>query len=177
MLLLFLGMVQLTALLSVKHKLSSAASVMADLVTRHSDLITQADLNEYFRAVELVMGEAAQPGAGVREVRTRVFAYRFDRGRFILVWSWQNHAADGGDLGCSNPVAADIKPLALNADGTTQGIRSDLIVAVTCTRFTFPVPSIPYFTPFADPAINLRQQIIMRPRAYLQINCVDCPTS
>lgn len=179
MLLLFLGMVQLTALLSVKTKLSSAATVMADLVTRHNDLIKQAELTEYFRAVELVMSETARPDTGVREVRTRVFAYRFDgtSNRFIVAWSWQGYTARGANLACSPPEAADIRPLAMNADGTAKGLLSDLFVVVTCTRYTFPVPSVPFLGPFTEPDIDLRQQIIMRPRAYLKINCADCTGS
>lgn len=179
MLLLFLGMVQLTALLSVKNKLSSAATVMADLVTRHSDLIAQADLAEYLLAVDLVMSEAARPDVGNREVRTMVFDYRFDgsSNRFIIAWSWRNPAPARSTLSCANPVANDIRRLALNAAGTGKGLRNDLIVVVTCTRFTFPVPSVPYIGAFTDPTIDLRQQIIMRPRAYEQINCTDCTTS
>lgn len=170
MLLLYLGMVQLTALLSVKHRLSSAAAVTADLVTRHRDAIRVADLDDYMQAGRLVMADSA---AG--EVRTRVFAYRFVGNNFRAAWSWQQ----GVSLGCTNPVAADLRPLALNADGTvpTPGNGSDVIVVVTCTRFTFPVRSIFGYTISADPTITMRQQAVMRPRTYLQINCRDCPRS
>jgi Flp pilus assembly protein TadG len=160
LLLLYLGMVQLTALLSVKHKLATSAAVMADLVTRHRDVIRLADLNDYFEGARLVLADSATSEASIR-----VFAYRPRTGAAPrLVWSRQ----DGSSPVCARPDAAELQNLA--------AVGSDIIVVVTCARFSFPVPAILGFTMFPD-TITMRQQAIMRPRTYLQINCRDCPTS
>lgn len=169
--LLYLGMVQLTALLSVKNKLSSSAAVITDLVTRHRDVIHVADLNDYLEAGNLVMADS-----GTEEMRARVFVYRVVTGHLRLAWSWQQHQQDPINHGCTNPVTSELRPLFVGPDGTLPPNPSDVIVVVTCTRFSFPVPAILGFTMFPD-TITMRQQAIMRPRTYLQINCRDCPRS
>ncbi len=160
MLLIYLGMVQLTAFLSVKHKLSSSATVMADLVTRHRDAIRVSDLQDYFEAAKLVMESPSE------QMSIRVFVYRPRGGGRAprLVWGLQ----DGVTHTCAQPQAADLTNL------TVTG--SDIVVVVTCMNFVFPVPQFLGFTLFARPTVTLRQQAIMRPRTYLQINCRDCPS-
>ncbi len=171
LLLLYYGMVQLTAFLSVKHKLSSSAAVMTDLVTRHRDVIHVADLNDYVEAGRLVMANS-----GTEEMRARVFAYRVVRGNLQLAWTWQKHPPDQNYRGCTNPEPSELRPLVFGPSGTTPVSASDVIVVVTCTRFAFPVRSVAGFTMFPN-TITIRQQAIMRPRTYLQINCRDCPAS
>lgn len=171
LLMLYYGTVQLTDFLSVKHKLSSASAVMADLVTRHRDAIQVADLNDYLEAGNLVMA-----GSETGEMRARVLVYRVVSGHLRLAWSWQQHQQDPINHGCTNPVISELRPLFLGPAGTLPPSVSDVIVVVTCTRFSFPVPAILGFNMFPD-TIAMRQQAVMRPRTYLQINCRDCPRS
>lgn len=161
MLLLYFGMVQLTAYLSAKQRLSSAAAVMADLVTRHRDYVWVSHLNDYFEAAKLMTA-----GSGFRDIRSRVFVYRPRTGNTPqLLWTFSSAST----LTCDQPNAADVGNFAIG--------QTDLVVAVTCGRLEFPVPAIAGYTLFANPAITVRQQAIMRPRTYLEVNCRDCPTS
>lgn len=162
LLMLYLGMVQLTALLSAKHRLSSSAAVMADLVTRHRDVIWKKDLDDYLKAAELIVRDTA---AGA--LRTRVFVYRPNAVGAVPkpVWQYENRVAPAD---CTPPRPADLQDL--------TATRSDIVVVVTCAEFTFPLPQIAGFTLSARPTVTLRQQAIMRPRTYLQINCRDCPS-
>lgn len=157
LLLLYLGMVQLTALLSIKHKLASAAHVMTDLVTRHRDVILLADINDYFTGAGLALADSAASEASIR-----VLVYGTRGGRPpAFVWSRQNRPTPT----CPPPEPAELQTIALTG--------ADIVVAVTCARIKVPMPRFLDFQ-FLPDTITLRQQSIMRPRSYLQINCRDC---
>jgi Flp pilus assembly protein TadG len=55
LLLLFLGMVNLTDYISMHRRVNAAAGLMTDLVTRHEKTIDKAAMTDYATAVKLAM--------------------------------------------------------------------------------------------------------------------------
>jgi len=161
MLLLYFGMVQLTALLSLTHKLSSASASVADIVSRYRTVTQMTDIYDAFQAGRLVMASSA-----ATNVQTRIFVYRPRSNAAPRVISTMQ---DGAQPRCEAPKAADLQGLALTG--------SDIIVVVSCASFRFPMPTVLKFEVFPDSTIILRRQTIMRPRGNQRFTCKDCPTS
>ena len=55
LLLLYFGLVDLTAMISMNRKVTYAASVVADLVTQNDSTVTATAITDYWNAAEMVM--------------------------------------------------------------------------------------------------------------------------
>lgn len=70
MLMLYIGFVEVSALISVDRKLQSAAGALGDLVARSDTTISAATLTDYFHAASGIM--SPNPVDGLRQVVTQV---------------------------------------------------------------------------------------------------------
>ncbi|QQR36085.1 pilus assembly protein [Devosia oryziradicis] len=86
MLMLYIGSVEVTGLISVDRKLQSAAGSLGDLVARSDTTITAATLKDYFKAAGGIM--TPNPVAGLRQVVTQVQVLA--DGTTKVVWSRQS---------------------------------------------------------------------------------------
>ena len=92
MLLIYFGLFDITALVSVNRKVTYSASVVADLVAQNKTSVLKNDIQNYFNASNMIM--APMPAAAVR---VEVFGYRKSGSTISQIWKVDNgepaHAA------------------------------------------------------------------------------------
>lgn len=157
MLLLFMGLMDVSGVLSESRRVSQSANTVADLVTRLPTPTTPATIADSYEAVELIM-----TGTRGGPLRIEVYNYRLEDGSIRLVWRRDN----GVGAACGAPDEGDLLSL------TTAG--NDIIVAVACLDYT---PIVSEFTGrelLGAATFRLREQIAMRPRESLLLNCPTC---
>jgi Flp pilus assembly protein TadG len=155
-LLIFFGMIDVTALIADARRVTYATNVAADFVARLPTPTTAADVQVAYDGVELVM-ETATTGVA----RVEIFVYR-NQGGAVLRWSRTN----GVGTDCTNPVTTDLSSL------MTQG--NDLVVAVVCAPHAPIVANIITQRFMGTTEIMLRRQVTMRPRQSTQLVCPTC---
>lgn len=161
MLLLYFGLVDLTGLISLNRKITSVASATADLVGQNSTTVTKTNIEDYFKVVKLIMNPIPEDN-----VKVTVYNYRLDGTEVKLTWKLDN----GKGTACAGAPSTTGMNLLMTAG-------NDLLVAQTCTDYT------PYVATFMGTSIlgktvfDVEQIVTLRPRASLQLNCADCPTS
>ena len=154
--LLFFGMIDLTGVLSDNRKLSYAATIVADNLTR-DDTTTRAQIQETFAAAAIAMSAArASP------VRIEVHNYWLDNG--IVERRWQHTNGIGTD--CVDPNRSGLASLMTD--------KNDVLIAVICANHAPIVTSIIGKKILGKDKFTLRQQFHMRPRQSLTLLCSDC---
>lgn len=154
MLVLFVGMIDLTSLLSDNRRVSYSAGVVADVVTRLQASTTPAEVGDALEAAEIVMNAAR-----ARPARIEVHNYRLDSGNAVLRWSHDN----GVGPNCTHTSPA---PSLMSQD-------NDVIVAVVCVEHTPIIGQLLNYDIGTNP-FTLREQIAMRPRQSLTLLCPLC---
>jgi Flp pilus assembly protein TadG len=157
MVLLFLGLVDVTALISDNRKVSYSANLVADLVTRLDTPTTPARIADSFRAVDLVMR-----GAQAAPARVEIYNYRNQSNAMTLRWRRDN----GTGAACGGPNVADL--VSLTAAG------NDIVVAVVCLNHVPIISRILDWDTLGAATFRLREQIAMRPRESLALECPTC---
>ena len=157
MLLLFMGLLDISGALSEGRRVSQSASTVADLVTRLDTPTTPALIADAYEAVELIMS-----GTGGEPLRIEIYNYRLNDGTIQLVWRRDN----GVGAACGAPDEADLVAL------TTAG--NDIVVAVACLDYTPVVSEIVNSELLGSASFRLREQIAMRPRESLILACPTC---
>lgn len=144
LLLLFFGMINLTSYVSMLRKSSSAAELVADLVTRNNAKIAQSALDDYITGAKLLFLPAAASGVSVE-----VYNYYLDKG--VTKTRWKQPAA--ATAGCAAPDPASTEIAALLPGG-------DVIIAVVC------IPGYGMLVDFPGlPQLGaIRKTLALRPR-------------
>jgi Flp pilus assembly protein TadG len=155
MLLLYLGLLDLTGLISHSRKVTSIASAVADLVAQNRIAVLKTDMNDYFKIASLIMKPESDS-----EVRIRVHVYRKVLNAPTLMWTVEN----GKGPTCTGTVdTSDMLPL-MTAD-------NDLIVTQTCATFK------PYTGEFLGELLigtltpQVEQTVTIRPRSSPSLTC------
>jgi Flp pilus assembly protein TadG len=157
LLLLYFGLVDLTAMISLNRKVTYAASVVADLVTQNDATVKSTDIDDYFKAAALVMKPTP-----MTNIRVEVYGYRNESGTIKQKWSRPSTTGSA----CTAPSTAGMSNL------MTDG--NDLIVAVLCTTYS------PYVATFLGKQIlgattfTMSEQIALRPRQSTMLACTGC---
>lgn len=161
-LLIFLGMIDLTALIADSRRVTYASNVAADAVTRLVGNATNADLNNAYAGVNLVMAGGT---TGAVRVEIHTFDYNKDSGSTSLRWKDDNET--GNDSDCPDPSEESVKPL-------MQSQGNDVVVAVVCTTHAPIVTNAitEYFMGSAE--IRLQRQVTMRPRLTMELPYCNC---
>lgn len=157
LLLLYFGLVDLTALISTTRKINYSASVVGDLVTQNDTTVTKATIQDYFSAAAMIMKPSP-----IANVRIEVYQYTKVQGVPTNKWSANNGSAGN----CGAPSILGMLPL------MTDG--NDLIVTRVCSTYQ------PYIATFLGSSIlgassfQLKDEIALRPRQSNTLNCSDC---
>lgn len=164
LLIMFFGMIDITALLSDNRRLTYSANAVANLVTRLESPATMEQMTDAFEAVDLVMKSAQE-----QNVRVEIYNFRKDNNTNAVKQQWSHN--NGTGTSCTAPTPASLLNL------MTAG--NDVIIAVTCAEYT---PIVAQFAKwrtlpiFGNAKITMREQIVTRPRFSLLLDCSDCPT-
>ena len=155
MVLLYFGMVDVTALINFNRKVTAVAGMTADMVAQQKTSILKSQIDDIYNAVSLIMSPTV-----MSDVHVEVTGLRNTSGVMSKVWTTSN----GQGPACPTAIVpADY--LALTAAG------NDIVVARTCMVFT------PYVTAFMGNTIlgatsfSVRATISQRPRSSLVLNC------
>jgi Flp pilus assembly protein TadG len=155
LLLLYFGMIDLTALISFNRKITYSAGVVADLVAQNKTSVLASVIDDYYKAVDLVMSPTP---AG--NYRTNVYGFRKVAGAVTQLWMNTNG---------SGPTCSTTPDKNAMKDLMTAG--NDIIVAVTCMSYT------PYVATFLGDKVigktsfKVEQAIMVRPRSTTTLTC------
>ena len=158
LLLLYFGLVDLTAMVSMNRKVTYAASVVADLVTQNETTVTAANITDYLNAAELVMKPT--PIGGIR-----VEVYQFHNTAGTISSQWNKVSASGASCGGAPSTTG-------MSDLMTDG--NDVVIARVCMTYT------PYVATFLGNHVlgastfTLSEQIALRPRQSATLACTGC---
>lgn len=157
MLLIYFGLFDITALVSVNRKVTYSASIVADLVAQNKTSVLKSKLLDYYNAANLVMSPT--PSAAVR---VEVFGYRIAGSTVSQIWKTNN----GQATSCgADPTTAAMAPLMVAGN--------DLVVARVCTTYE------PYAANFLGHSIvnassfKIGESITQRPRSTLKLTCYN----
>jgi Flp pilus assembly protein TadG len=150
LIILFVGMFELTSAISVNRRVTLAASVMADIVTRHNATILQTQIADYYNAAAMAMSPT--PSANVR---VELFGFRKVGASISQIWKSSNNL--GSSCGGA-PAVANMGPLMVSGN--------DLVVARVCTTYT------PVMTSFwGVGTVAVSETITDRPRISAALTC------
>ncbi len=156
MIVLALGMIDATAVISVKRKITVAASAVADLTTQESISVTTANLDQFILAADAILKPL--PASGINVELTN---YKRDGSNVSQRWK---HTRGGCAGSGSGPNGSDLDKL------TEQG--NDIVAARVCTSFQ---PIIGYV--IGTGAITLEETVSQRPREGLTLWCNNKETN
>lgn len=160
LLILFCGMIDVTALLSDNRRLSYSANTVANLVAKLESPATPAQIADAFKAVELVMKSAQ-----TADVRVDVYNYRKVTTTVPASIRRQWFHTNGTGRQCTAPTTTGL--INLMAAG------NDVIVIVTCATYTPILSTLTQWKMFGA-SFPMREQIVVRPRFSLLIDCNGC---
>ena len=154
--LLFMGMVDLTNGFSAKRKITLATSTIGDLVTQAKGKVNQTALDGYYNAVKPILEPFPDTKAGIA-------IFNFRKGgtesspTYNKIWEYKS----GKDCGNAPQVDQTMKNL------MTAG--NDLVVAIGCYEFH---PIVGYV--IRKQGFTITEKNMLRPRHSLQLQCTDC---
>ena len=157
MLLIYFGLFDITALVSVNRKVTYAASVVADLVAQNKTSVLKGDIQNYFNAASMVM--APIPAA---KVRVEVFGFRKSGSTISQIWKVDNGLSSS--CGAAPPTSAmDSLMVAGN----------DLVVARVCTTYEIYAAYFLGHSIVNGSSFNIGESITQRPRSTLKLTCYN----
>lgn len=152
MLLVYVGTMEASALISMDRRVQIVSGTVGDLVARSDGKVTTAELNNYFNAATGIM----QPFSSARlaQVVTSVFV-KAD-GTTQVKWSQPYHGGVAKAVGASYPLPAEI-----------TGISRGKFVIVSEATYAY----VPLMGIVIDQPINLYRQNFYLPRFGQEITC------
>ena len=155
MFLLYFGLFDITALITINRKVTYSASVVVDLVSQNKTSILKSTIADYYKASEMVM--APIPNAAVR---VELFGYRKTGSTIAQIWQTNN--AQGSSCGAAPSVAA-MDPLMVAGN--------DLVVSRVCTTYTPFVVAFLGSNILGATSFLVGESITERPRSTSQLTC------
>ncbi len=155
MLLIYFGMMDLTGLISFNRKVTSAASVVGDLVASQRTTILASQILDFYQGAYMI----AQPTTAA-DVRLELYGYRMVGNTPTQIWKTNNNngTACTGTIDTSNM-------------SNLMAAGNDLVVSRACIIYT------PYLANFFTNSIvsassfNVVQTIMLRPRSTPTLTC------
>jgi hypothetical protein len=157
LLFLYFGLLDLTGLVSANRKMTSTASVVADLTGQNRTTITEAEITDFMLVSEMINNPA--PGSGVR---VRVTGFRNSGGAATQIWTTNN----GEGPACNAPDTSGLVDL--------MSANNDIIIAQACMTYEPAVASFLGKAILGATEFNVQQDIMVRPRSTAQLTCSDC---
>ncbi|WP_337659815.1 TadE/TadG family type IV pilus assembly protein [Anderseniella sp. Alg231-50] len=155
MILLLLGMVDLTHAVSIKRKLAVAASAVVDLTTQESVSLDKSDLDDFILAADAILKPIVASNINVEVTN-------FERDGSNVVERWSHSRG-----GCGNPP--NMTNAALTNLTGEQGDENDIVVATVCLTFQ---PLVGYIA--GGTAWSVAESYAQRPRNGPTLKCNDC---
>ena len=155
MFLLYFGLFDLTALISINRKVTYAASVVVDLVSQNKTSVLKSTIADYYKASEMVMAPISNAA-----VRVELFGYR--KTGSTIAQLWQTNNGQGGACGAAPSMAA-MAPLMVAGN--------DLVVSRVCTTYTPYVVSFLGNNILGATSFLVGESITERPRSTSQLTC------
>jgi Flp pilus assembly protein TadG len=155
MMILYLGMMDLTTLVVNNRKVTTVASSVADLISQNRTTVLKAQVQDYMRVANLVVNPMPANG-----VTVKVYGYRNSGGTPTKIWETSN----GSGPGCSSTPST-------SGYGALMTAGNDLVVAQTCMTY------VPWVATFLGDEIigasffNVEQAVVVRPRSTLVLTC------
>ncbi|MGV2974243.1 TadE/TadG family type IV pilus assembly protein [Roseibium alexandrii] len=165
MLVLMIGMVELTDALNADRKVSRMANAVTDLVAQ-AQTVTRSELNAY-----LQLGETILKPYPSDDLTFVIAGVTFQANGVPEVdWSYQRKAGVGGPA--SDWSAGDEPPITLPA--TLVSPNTSIVVGAVTLGYAPPLAGI--FTQYysRDSVITLSDTYYLRPRLVGTIQCTDC---
>jgi Flp pilus assembly pilin Flp len=157
LLLLFFGLVDITDAVSYNRRITSVANSVGDLAAQNRTKIIKTDINDYFKAVDLIM----KPKSAA-SVKVILYGFRKNAGGTAGEQVWK---VDNG----KGPACNKTPDLASMATLMTAG--NDLIVAQSCMDYTPVVTNFLGTIIMGTTSMKIEQVITMRPRASARLDC------
>jgi Flp pilus assembly pilin Flp len=157
LLLLFFGLVDVTDAVSYNRRITSVANSIGDLASQNRTKIIKTDINDYFKAVDLIM----KPKSAA-SVKVILYGFRKNAAGTAGEQIWK---VDNG----KGPTCNKTPDTASMANLMTAG--NDLIVAQSCMDYTPVVTNFLGTTIMGTTSMKIEQVITMRPRASLKLDC------
>lgn len=157
MLLIYFGLFDITALVSVNRKVTYSASIVADLVAQNKTSMLKSKLQDYYSAANLVM--APIPAS---TVRIEVFGYRIAGSTVSQIWKTNN--GQGSTCG-TDPVTTAMAPLMVAGN--------DLVIARVCTTYEVAVANFFGHSIVNGSSFKIGESITQRPRSTLKLTCYN----
>lgn len=153
MLVMFVGLVDFGNALSASRRVATTTNIVADLVTQQSGgSISRADLQSLFSAAKSTFAPFDSTDLAVE-----VIGYTRNNNTVAEAWRSDNGAR------CASPPPVDMTRLGqLSADG------NDVVVARVCYTVS------PMIGMVMKKDIELKEQLMLRPRYSLKLACKDC---
>ena len=154
MIVLLIGLVDVTDGMSASRKVTITANTLGDLISQEPGTTDQANLDGIFAGATQTMIPFDGSSLGLE-----IFNFR-KIGNNAPKLNWQHRA--GTNCGAIPAVTADMSTL------MTQG--NDLIISRACYNFSYILGNLfPGKTSFA-----MKEAMTLRPRKSLQLDCTDC---
>ena len=144
MLIVYFGLFDITALVSMNRKVTYSASVVADLVAQNKTSVLKADIQNYFNAANMVMSPT--PAA---QVRVEVFGYR----------------KSGLTICGAAPATSAMDPLMVAGN--------DLVVARVCMTYEVYAANFLGHSIVNASSFFIGESITQRPRSTLKLTCYN----
>lgn len=153
MLIVFIGLVDASNLLTANRRVTLTASTLGDLVTQSPGAVTTADLNGFFDAASPIMDPFPATSTSLE-----LYTFTPSGGSAVLDWQYKTVG-----VGCGAAPAVDATMLTLMAED------NDVVVSRTCYIWQ---PVLGVILGFAT--TTLQDQLMLRPRQTARITCADC---
>ena len=153
MIILYIGLVDVTNLLMVNRRVTLTTSTLADLVTQADSSITTADIDGVFESARAIFEPMAVDG-----ISLNLWAFRMEDGSPTLQWTYTNGVT------CGEPPAGGDDMESLMEDG------NDIVVGRVCYNQEAILGSL-----FSVDTIELEDELMLRPRQSTTLDCTDCP--
>lgn len=157
MLIIYFGLFDITALVSMNRKVTYSASVVADLVAQNKTSVLKADIQNYFNAANMVMSPT--PAA---QVRVEVFGYRKSGLTISQIWKVDNGQASA--CGAA-PATSAMDPLMVAGN--------DLVVARVCMTYEVYAANFLGHSIVNASSFFIGESITQRPRSTLKLTCYN----
>jgi hypothetical protein len=153
MVILYLGLVDVTNFLQVNRRVTLTTSTLADLVTQADSTITKADIDGIFESARAIFEPLPVEG-----ISLNLWDFRMQDGAPTKVWEYSNGTSCGAE-----PTGGDDME-SLMEDG------NDIVVARVCYQQHAIIGTM-----FGSGTIELDDELMLRPRQSTTLNCTDCP--
>lgn len=153
MVILYIGLVDVTNLLMVNRRVTLTTSTLADLVTQADSSITTADIDGVFESARAIFEPLPVDG-----ISLNLWAFRMQDGSPTLQWQYTNGVT------CGDPPDGGDDMESLMEDG------NDIVVGRVCYSQEAIIGSL-----FSVDTIELEDELMLRPRQSTTLDCTDCP--